>query len=429
MKPMKLSELCRGPAALFAAPRMQRPSAEAPAFVEASTLSRPAAKTHIDSVSSPGFVRSHGSGMSMTDADTPAIAEALERYCASIYRTENLVTARAADLGGECIDLDTVPTVSEREMAQANCPIKKTSKREAIRWVRGVSLTEMRPTLIPAIMVYSGLSSLLPGERFWLPISTGCAAHPDRDYAIRAAIFEVAERDAISLLWHQQLPLPQIEIDQADKILAAHMELYQRASAYVEMRFYDATTDVGVPIVFGVRLASESTSAHTVVSCAAAPTLSEAIAKAMRDLVSVSPAFERPSEVPNSLNEFKHMMHGATYMARRENAPAFDFLLQQNDTVRLSEIDKVRSGGWSMPEILASFQSKGISIYAVDLTTDEARRVGMKVLRVVIPALQPLSFCYTAQYKGHPRLYEAPSLMGYTVRDEQNLNKWPQPFA
>ena len=82
-----------------------------------------------------------------------------------------------------------------------------------------------------------------------------------------------------------------------------------------------------------------------------------------------------------------------------------------------------------MPEILASFQSKGISIYAVDLTTDEARRVGMKVLRVVIPALQPLSFCYTAQYKGHPRLYEAPSLMGYTVRDEQNLNKWPQPFA
>lgn len=429
MKSLTLSDLCRGAAALFAVPRMQSPNAEAPAFVEASTVSRPAAKTHVTSVYSPGFIRSHGSGMSIAEAATPAIAEALERYCASLYRTENLLTARAADLGGECIDLDSIPTVSEREMAHPNCPIKKASKREAIRWVRGVSLTEMRPIFIPAIMVYSGLSLLLPGEHFWLPISTGCAAHHDRDYAIRAGIFEVAERDAISLLWHQQLPLPQIEIDYADKNLAAHLEFYQRASAYVEMRFFDATTDVGVPTVFGVRLASESTSAHTVVSCAAAPSFSEAIAKAMRDLVSVSPAFERPCEVPSSLNEFKHMMHGATYMARRENAPAFDFLLQQNDTVRLSEIDMVGSGSWSLRETLASFQSKGISIYAVDLTTDEARRVGMKVLRVVIPALQPLSFCYTAQYKGHPRLYEAPSQMGYTVHDEQNLNKWPQPFA
>jgi len=51
------------------------------------------------------------------------------------------------------------------------------------------------------------------------------------------------------------------------------------------------------------------------------------------------------------------------------------------------------------------------------------------VVRVIIPGLQPLSFHYRARYLGHPRLYEAPALMGYPVLREEDLNGWPQPFA
>jgi ribosomal protein S12 methylthiotransferase accessory factor len=53
----------------------------------------------------------------------------------------------------------------------------------------------------------------------------------------------------------------------------------------------------------------------------------------------------------------------------------------------------------------------------------------MWVVRVIIPALQPLSFSYRARYLGHARLYQAPRLMGHPVREEADLNPWPQPFA
>jgi ribosomal protein S12 methylthiotransferase accessory factor len=68
-------------------------------------------------------------------------------------------------------------------------------------------------------------------------------------------------------------------------------------------------------------------------------------------------------------------------------------------------------------------------LYAIDLSTDEAIRHGFRVVRVVIPSLQPLSFHYRARYLGHPRLYRAPSLMGHVAKAEDELNPWPQPFG
>ena len=79
--------------------------------------------------------------------------------------------------------------------------------------------------------------------------------------------------------------------------------------------------------------------------------------------------------------------------------------------------------------VLERFRRKGLDVYVVDLSTDEALRSGVRVVRVLVPGLQPFSFQYRAQYKGHRRLYDAPKEMGYPVHDEDQLNTWPQPFA
>jgi ribosomal protein S12 methylthiotransferase accessory factor len=74
-------------------------------------------------------------------------------------------------------------------------------------------------------------------------------------------------------------------------------------------------------------------------------------------------------------------------------------------------------------------KKKQLEAFALDLTTDEAIRAGLRIVRVIIPGLQPLSFNYRARYLGHPRLYEMPQMMGYPVYNEEQLNHWPQPFA
>jgi ribosomal protein S12 methylthiotransferase accessory factor len=64
----------------------------------------------------------------------------------------------------------------------------------------------------------------------------------------------------------------------------------------------------------------------------------------------------------------------------------------------------------------------------VNLTTREAQAAGLWVVRVIVPALQPVTFRRVAQYRGHPRLFSAPLAMGHFVHAEVDLNPWPQPF-
>ena len=129
--------------------------------------------------------------------------------------------------------------------------------------------------------------------------------------------------------------------------------------------------------------------------------------------------------------DFEDVFHGATYMARAENAHAFDFLLHSHNEIRLSEIMKRQSSGIqpTLKGLLKLLRAKHLDAYAVDLTTDEAMRAGLRVVRAIVPGLQPLSFRTRAQYKGHSRLYEGPGLMGYKSHNEAALNGWPQPFA
>jgi ribosomal protein S12 methylthiotransferase accessory factor len=54
---------------------------------------------------------------------------------------------------------------------------------------------------------------------------------------------------------------------------------------------------------------------------------------------------------------------------------------------------------------------------------------GFVAVRAVVPGLQPVSFWPRAQYRAHPRLYQAPAAMGYTVHGEPDQNYWPQPFG
>lgn len=70
-----------------------------------------------------------------------------------------------------------------------------------------------------------------------------------------------------------------------------------------------------------------------------------------------------------------------------------------------------------------------MQVIAIERTTRELREVGLTSVNVVIPDLQPMSLAPFAQFKAHPRLYDAPSAMGYPVRSKEELNPWPQPFA
>jgi len=360
-----------------------------------------------------------------------AIAEGLERYSSCVFDERQFVWATGNELGREALDLDTIPRCSTSELAHPRCPIAAPSKRAPIRWVRGVSLLDGRPAWVPAVMVFMKLAPLSAAERITLQISTGCAAHISLEHALLSGLSEVIERDAISLVWLQQLPLPRIELDDVPEWLRAYLDRDARQSGGIETTFFDATTDLDVPTVYGVQRSPRNRTLATLVMCSTELNPAHAIAKIVRESASSRFAMQQPRTIPTTWDDYSDVSHGATFMGRPEQSAAFDFLLNSTARRRLSDIPSIGTGDVrrDLAGLLGRLRALGMAAYAVDLTTDEALRTGMSVVRVIVPSLQPLSISFRARFLAHPRLYDAPRRMGYPARGEAGINPLPQPFA
>lgn len=148
-----------------------------------------------------------------------------------------------------------------------------------------------------------------------------------------------------------------------------------------------------------------SETAATLVGCAAGADFKHAAQKVLRDLAALKIVFRTLKYVPDRWEDFSDLLHGATYMARVEQMQEFDFLTKGHRAAR--SITGHFASVPSAQDLVDRLRANNMQTYVVDLSTDEAVRSGIYVVRVIIPDLQPFSLRYTARYLGHPRLYEA----------------------
>ncbi|WP_163505188.1 YcaO-like family protein [Fodinicola acaciae] len=371
-----------------------------------------------------------GTGRSVDDPDRAkllAAMEALERYCSMVHDPRSWRLGSGRKWGDRALDLTRVPRCSAAELRHPACPIRTPDPDADIRWVSALRLDTQSEVLVPAVMVHLGVD-LIPGENFWLPISTGCAAHESIPAATVNAICEVIERDAIALTWLQRLSLPPLE----DSCLsAATTELVHWCQTRgITTYLFDATTDLHVPTVYCLQTASHDQRAAQLVGCSTDFEVSAAAHRAVLEAMAARSAVHHHTS-PRRYADYTDIMDGAALLARRARRPAFRFLL-----------DGVRDRAPSRPVspaadtvaqryrfLVDTLSSKNMPAYGVDLSTREATALGISVVRVVIPDLQPLSLTPLAQYRAHPRLFTAPPAMGFPARSMSELNPWPQPVA
>ncbi|OLZ47261.1 YcaO-like family protein [Amycolatopsis keratiniphila] len=380
--------------------------------------------------SAPDAMDGSGGGFDVELAKAVAVAETLERYCSTVQDPADMRWATALELGDEALDLDTLPRLSETELALPGQHTRLAAKDVPRNWVRGVRLRDGKPSWIPAQLIYLFYVADTE-ENIANPISTGCAVHSDPALSIVKGIVEVIERDATALTWHQRLPLPEIDVDIGDPELHELVAAYER-HPYVDVRLFDATTDVGVPSIFAVRIDRRSTAVRHVAICASNLDPVQAAVNAFREVLSCHIAFlPRIDSTPERAEDCYRTMDGALFTAHADRSEAFEFLLSGTRKRPLSALPAPPAGtsAESLRWLSGRLTAVGTDAYVVDLTTDEAAAVGMTAVKAIVPGLQPMSFVRKAQFLAHPRLYTAPAAMGYPVRDEADLNPWPQPVA
>lgn len=366
-----------------------------------------------------------------------SVVECAERYATMVYQPADFVIATADELGSDALDLATIPRCSDRELADPQCTLQLARKDRRIRWIPGYSLISGRRKMVPGAMTFLYFG-LWPTERFWLPISTGVAAHTSLAAALVSAICETIERDAIALTWLARLPVPRI--NRPSSLPEVTETLFQRLDqSHVKQYFFDATTDIGIPTVLSVQVCPDHPTCALFLCCATALDSMTAFGKTIREAIPARNVMALERTRPEHVMDFFDLAHGANYYGCGEHNEDFDFLLKGDNVTTLDQVagdfpadieeeDAELRSQRELAFLVDRLRKIGWEAVAVDLTTDELRDVGLWAVRVIIPQAVPISFVHRARYLGTPRLYEYPERLGIELT-EDDINPGPMPFA
>lgn len=417
-----------------------------PEFSRAQELGQPELEVAVSRVADvstlfPGLRsgdgRSYGSSGGMTGAcadEDPAlaavksIAEAAERYAMTVIGSDEVVVSTANELGDDALDWRLFPRCLDEEYASfpAIVPFDPDKK---MRWIQGVSLLSGKRLHVPVALTHISAVSRR-AESFALPISTGVAVHTCVYEAISRAILEVIERDSIALTWYLRRALPRILVS-AGQAGSFSERFSAFESSQITQYLFDATTDLGVPVVYGVMVAAGHPTAATVVTAASDLDPVAACAKAMREAVSTRLAVIGSPEQPESSEACVKLEHGAVYMGASARMQEFDFLLKSDRIVDIGTLPNLdtRDSRRNLCWLIERLREKNFEAVAVELTTDDLRANGLRAIRVVIPQLMPMSYVSRARFLAHPRLSQYGEQVTGVPFAAHMVNPLPQPFA
>jgi ribosomal protein S12 methylthiotransferase accessory factor len=323
-----------------------------------------------------------------------ALGEAMERYCAGIYRTEEFERGAPAD----------------RENVVA--PSAFVCRREPdsstpIEWVRGERLRDGAERALPAEFVHYPP----PEGRYHPPVTTGLGLGNSTVEALLSGLYEVIERDAMMLSWYSSFEPLGLAIEGGDFETMGN----RAASEGYSVQALLLTQDVDVPVVAAAVTGEEwpelalGTAANLDTRAAAENALAEALQN-WTELRGMGP--EEASEAAGAIGRY-----GA------DPGPAADFV-DPETTVPVESVgpDTVPAGEAELDAVLDRLGDAGLDAYGAALTTRDVAELGFEAVRAVVPAAQPLAF--GELYFGE-RANTVPADLGFEARTDREHHPFP----
>jgi len=335
-----------------------------------------------------------GVAIDWNSAFMKALGEALERYCAGVYRTDSLETAPPKEMS-DVVD----PTAF---VCEGN-PDPTTP----IEFVEGENLSTRERVSLPAEFVYHPP----PASRYHSPVTTGLGLGNSTVEAILAGLYEVLERDAMMLSWYSTFEPLGLQIDDP-----TYETLTSRArSEDLTVSTLLLTQDVDVPVVAAAvqrdswpKLAF-GTGAHLDVTRAANSALAEALQNwtelrgmGADDAANALGAIGRYADDPGEAAAF--VDHDAAVPAASVGP------------------DELPTGEAHLDAVLERVDEAGLYAYATRLTTRDVAGIGFETVRALVPSAQPLTF---GSHTFGERAVSVPEQLGFEPALETGHHPFP----
>jgi len=373
-------------------------------------------------------------GLEATDrlARLVAIVEGLERYCGLFSRPPHVV-APYRDVSGHAILPSELPLFSEAQYRQSDFPFRRFHPDEPLSWMWGYSLTHDSPRLVPrSAVTYGPTDDKLVDE-----CSSGVAAGTSLVDAALRGVFEMVERDAFMVFWLNRLSPPRLDWDSLPEGFTTSAIAEIRGLGH-EPFAVNVTTDLGIPVFIGGAIRNDGKYPALAIGAGCAFDPQQALDKAFRELLGalrwhhVDPDWS--PKPPKQADEVKRLDDHHTAYSHPQWLSRAQFLWSSTRRQRFDELTTcarpIERPGEQLADAVDTMRRHEMEVIAVDLTPPDVVETGIRVVRAVIPGLQPIGFGEHAARLGGQRLYWAPCRMGYRSAplEEHELNRDPHCF-
>lgn len=398
---------------------------------------------NINEVSSSGPHGANGCGFDVDihQSQISSVAEAFERYCLSGIRNPKPLE-RALDPSARHaakLPADDWPTYSDWQLQDPDFPFRAYEPDKVVEWALADGMAT-EDILIPASLIWQGSMD----DRFMPVVSSGTACHSCDATALLSGIFEVVERDSFMIAWTRKAVLPIIPMD-ASWIPESVRELskfFSRVDCDLKLR--EMTTDLGIPTVLAVVENKSMSKPAICVGAATRFTLAEAATKAAREAYQTwcwmaDEHLKLTDNFAASFTKLKSRLEMSTHpiLFGHPEASAFAVHLtsKTEDTCRNNRVVKDFEGttpatpAMMLDACVTRLSGAGLNPYCVKLSPDELDISGLKVFRVIVPGLVPISVGHQSCCLAHPRIASVPEDCGWAAPPfDANAYPPPHPF-
>lgn len=354
-------------------------------------------------------------------AYTKAVAEARE-WAACECVSDELVYAKLTDLE-TAIDPRKIIAFHPAQYRLKGFPLKPFSEKVEYAWVEGGDELQRSKVHVLADCVYYPYFSKAP--RYSHASSSGVAAYPERQQAIKNGVLELIERDSFMIAYLTRLSLPTV----IEKTIPK--EIYKRIGELRKNGFRIWVKDYSLdlaPVVF-IFAQSENLKFTTCAGCANFDT-EEAFDHALMEIESsVLCRFANGPSKP--IEQFEVRLprdHGRLYEQKRFFRKA-DFLAYSRDFVRFQKVGRDTAQSWQ--ELLDRFVKKNWRLITIplNLTKKYGGNNGLHIVRSIVPGMVPISFGYQQMPYGMERIrLIAKEIEGISI-SYRDMSKFPHPYT
>jgi ribosomal protein S12 methylthiotransferase accessory factor len=368
-----------------------------------------------------------------------AMGEAVERYCSAFFDYNELLLCCFRDVPKPATPPGAYALYRPEQYHRGDLQWVRFDEDSVVCWTEGTSLVDGKQVMLPAAMVFVPYHyRLSAGEApIVQPISTGLAAGCSFEEATLSGLCEVLERDAFTITW--QAKLSRRRIDPAT-VPPSCLDLLRRyRDAGLDVRIMDITSDIRVPTFMTIALGHAETSPAVAVAAATDPSAEVALRKSLeelahtrkfaRQLMEYTPPIPVEPEAGHPrVEDQRHHLRFYCPQSSKEHI-AFAFASDEcHDFASVVDLAGM-SAQAALRTISAQIAAAGLDVIARELTTPDLKPLGLSVVRVVVPGMNPLFMGHKNRALGGARLYEVPDRLGYQgLRPGDADNPFPHPF-